>query len=306
MNIIYKLTNRNRTDGKRFYIGSKTECKLLEIDGVQTIYNMHEKKPYYGSSTSFEFKEDFRAGHVFEAEILEIVTKRENLRDRENFYLKKFNAVESDEYYNLSYAFLLSHSHEAIKNKFGETVAEYANAQSQVSKRDNTAFNLGFKNFGELYFSLYRRLQNGEMTHKISAEYKKHRKWVQITLRPYNMEKAELDLIKTSAEEIRNLLIEGASLKHAAKILDIELPAARVLLGDFNKLTERAFSVAKGRGKSKEELEKEIIMRVLNGEGIHEICNSMSLCRASILRYFFRHLRAHKEELKKVLCLESN
>ena len=40
MDIIYKLTNTSKKEGKRFYIGSKTEADLIEIDGIPTIVSL--------------------------------------------------------------------------------------------------------------------------------------------------------------------------------------------------------------------------------------------------------------------------
>ena len=304
MNIIYKLTNLNKPTGKRFYIGSKTECKLLELNGVPTIYNVKTQQPYYGSSSCFEFKADMKSGHIFRAEILEVVYDRTTLRDRENHHLQTNNAVESDEFYNLSHAFIHTHNHTAVRNMYGEIVSEYAAACSQVSKRDGTAIGCGYPDFGTMYFDIHERVKNGESVEKLSKSFGKHRKWANNIVKPYNMEKAKEDLHKFTKEQVREFIINGASLKLAADRLGCELPAARVLLGDFNKEFERAFSVALTRGKSKEELEKEITLRVLQGEGFIEIGNSMTLCRESILRYFLRHLRGKKDILIDVLKLD--
>ena len=302
MNIVYLLTNTSKTEGKRFYVGSKLECKLLEIDGVPTIFNVKTGKPYYGSSSSFEFKEDFKRGDVFVASILEVVRLRKDVYERERHYINAHNAVNSEDYYNMSNAIdhMYNH-HKTFKNSYGETVAEYAAACSQVSKRDNTATALGFKNFGEMYFEMQDRLDAGEGVKDISSSYGKHRKWVQITLRPYDMKKAREEVLNTSPESVRTLVLEGCSLKKAASLLGIEVPAARVLLGDFNRAMEKSFSVAKIRGKSKEELEIEITNRVLDGEGFIEIGNSMVLCRESILRYFLRCLRRNHQTVRAAL-----
>ena len=304
MNIVYLLTNKNKIEGKRFYVGSKVECKLINLDGVDTIYNVKTDKPYYSSSCCYEFAEDMKAGHVFEASILEIVIGRDNLRAAETEHMRKLNAVESEEFYNMSEAFANTYDHQAIKNQFGETVAEFASRTSQASKRDGTAKSLGYKNFGEMYFALQKRLDNGEGVKEVSESCGKHRKWVQITLSPYDMKKAQKDLETDRSVDIRELMRKGASLKYAANALDIELPAARVMLGDFSKEGERAYSVAAARGKSKEELEIEITKRVLNGEGFIEIGNSMALVRESVLRYFLRCVRTNKDSIINLLGKE--
>lgn len=291
MNIVYLLTNLSRLAGRRFYIGSKVECKLLDLDGIPTIYNVKTSKPYYSSSSCPDMKADLKGGDVISATVLEIVQGRESLRERENHYIRLHDAVASGEYYNMSEAFQNSHDHGAIKNVFGETIAEYASNCSSCSKRDNTAAELGFKNFGEMYFTFQDRLDSGEMTKDIAESYGKHRKWVQVSLREFDMNKAKTDLASVKQDEVRDLMTRGASLKKAAELLGIEIPAARVLLGDFSKDLEKKFSVARSRGKSKEEFEIEITRRILAGEEILDICNSTILCRESVLRYFMRCVR---------------
>ena len=302
MNIIYLLTNKSRPSGRRYYIGSKAECKLLEVDGVPTIYSVSTGKPYMSSSCCPQFKADVQAGHVFAASILKVVGKREELREEEDKFIREADAVSSRDYYNMSGAFANTHDREAVKNCYGETVVEYANRSSQASKRDGTARQEGFSNFGEFYLHLHDRLLSGESTADVATSYGKHRKWVQVTLRHYDMLKARTDLNRHEAgDAIREMMAKGASLKYAADKLQLELPAARVLLGDFDKYMEKSYSVAKVRGKSKAELEVEITNRVLDGEGFVEICNSMALCRESVLRYFLRCLRGKKDQIKNLL-----
>lgn len=306
MNIVYLLTNKNKSEGKRFYVGSKVECKLINLDGVDTIYNIKTDKPYYSSSANHEFAEDMKAGHVFEASILEVVIGREKLRDAETKHIRELNAVESAEFYNMSEAFANTYDHQAVKNQFGETVAEFASRASQSSKRDGTAKELGYKNFGEMYFAMQKRLDDGEGVKEVSLSCGKHRKWIQITLAPYDMAKAKKDLLTDRTIDIRELMRKGASLKYAAASLGLELPAARVMLGDYSKEGERAYSVAAARGKSKNELELEITKRVLDGEGFNEIGNTMALVRESVLRYFLRCLRANKDAIHNLLDSRAN
>ena len=44
MNIVYLLTNTSKQSGTRFYIGSKTECSLITLDGVPTIISLKDKQ----------------------------------------------------------------------------------------------------------------------------------------------------------------------------------------------------------------------------------------------------------------------
>ena len=46
MNIVYKLTNTNKQSGKRFYIGSKVECNVIDINGIPTVISLKNSKPY--------------------------------------------------------------------------------------------------------------------------------------------------------------------------------------------------------------------------------------------------------------------
>ena len=104
MNIVYLLTNTSKQHGARFYIGSKTECSIIELDGVPTIISLKDNKPYYSSSQNKEFIEDFKNGDIFVATLLEEVSNRDLLLATENQHILKNNAIESEDFYNLSEA----------------------------------------------------------------------------------------------------------------------------------------------------------------------------------------------------------
>ena len=124
MNIVYKLTNLDRESGRRFYVGSKTECFIEKINGVDRIVSTKTGLPYYGSSTCPLMKADMAEGHRFSAEILEEVTNKKNLLSAEDAWIVKLNAVESDEYYNIAYARVGGHmvDQTAAYNMYGETI----------------------------------------------------------------------------------------------------------------------------------------------------------------------------------------
>ena len=280
MNIVYLLTNITKTEGRRFYIGSKQECYLVPVDGVNTIISCTTGKPYYSSSSSFEMKEDMQSGHVFEASILEEVIDRKKLLPVENNYTVKFNAVKSEEYYNISNAVLNCHDQDAVANRFGQTVRNLSSDNSSCSKRDNNAEQLGFSNFGLLAFHIQNvKDKNPKMTWAdISRSLGKDRHWAKVFINPYDMNKAKIDLTKTDKiSEIRKLIAENCSLFFAAKLLNIEIPAARVMLGDFNKLNERAYSVALLNGMSKEEMEVEVTKMVLQGSDFGDISKKLGI-----------------------------
>lgn len=288
------LTNKSKNEGKRFYIGSKVECTVVDLNGIKTIFDKKTGKPYYSSSKSPTFHEDLKRGDIFEAEILEKVDNRRNLYIAESKWINSKNAVLSEDFYNMSDAFEHTYCKDAMANRYGETIAEYASRNSQASKRDGTAKSLGFSNFGELAFAIHRKYKECGCWKTISEEYGKHRHWALSIVKPFNMDKAEEDVKKNLTKEVREFIANKASLKYAAESLGIELPAARVLLGDFNSKMDRAFSVAVAKGLSKKELEFNIARAI-----IHENKNTDIVARefcidpTSLWRYFMRFVKGN-------------
>lgn len=294
MNIVYLLTNKTKTEGRRFYIGSKQECYLVSVDGINTIISCTTGKPYYSSSSSFEMKTDMESGHVFEASVLEEVIDRKQLLETENNHIVKVNAVKSDDYYNIGNAVLNCHDQDAVANRFGQTVKELARDNSSLSKRDNNAKQLGFSNFGLLAFHIQDVKDKNPKTSwaDVSRSLGKDRHWAKVFINPYNMTKAKTDLAKTDkTAEIRKLIAENCSLFFAAELLDIEIPAARVMLSDFNKLKERAYSVALLNGMSRDEMEVEVTKMILEGSDFGDISKKLGITLTSVKRYFIRCVR---------------
>ena len=93
MNIVYLLVNQTKSSGRRFYVGSKLECTVVDIEGVQTIFCLRSNKPYYSSSQSLEFKQDLANGDIFEAQLLEQVENRKDVLERENYWIERYNAI---------------------------------------------------------------------------------------------------------------------------------------------------------------------------------------------------------------------
>lgn len=291
MNIVYLLTNIDKKEGKRYYIGSKQECHIRQIDGVPTIVGISNGKPYYSSSSSIEMREEMKNGDRFEAKVLEQVFDRKQLLEREDYWIKHHNAVKSQQYYNMSNATLNCHDQDAVANKYGETVKELAWRNSSWSKRDNTAKQLGYNNFGEICFDIHKRLSSGERIFEISYSFGKHRHFAKSIISKYDMDKAVLDLEKDFTAELRNYIKNGCSLYYAAELLGIEIPAARSLLGDYDAVNFRSFSVARDMGKTKEELEVEITKQILGGMGFREVAKEHGIIYESVKRYFFRCIR---------------
>lgn len=292
MNIVYLLTNTSKIEGRRYYIGSKQECQIGEIDGVPTIID-REGKPYYSSSSSLEFREDVFKGDIFVASVLEEVYDRKSLLEAENRWIDTANAVYSDEYYNITNAVLNCHNQDTVANLYGETVFELAKNNSAASKRDNSAKELGYQNFGELCFDIWDRYCKNNNWQVVSESFGKERHWACVTVKPYDMEKAKEDLSKVTQEDVRKLISKKCSLKKVAEILNIEIPAARVLLGDFNKTAQKTFLVAAAKGKTQGELEAEITRDILDGMGWLEVTKKHAVNETSAKRYFMRCIRRH-------------
>jgi hypothetical protein len=294
-NLIYLLTNINKSEGKRFYIGSKQEATLECFDGVMTILDRNNK-PYYSSSSSFEMKEEMKRGDIFEASLLEWVPDRRNLLEIENKYIMEKDAVKSDNYYNMSYALMNCHDQEAVANKFGETIKELACRNSSLSKRDNTAKKLGFNNFGELHLWVKQKKDEGFSHGDMSELIGKHRCFSKNIIEGIDLEKAYLEIENSNIyqDKLRSMIACGCSLYYAAELLKLELPSARIIIGDYNKEMERAYRCALKVGLSKDELEKRVVQIILNskdGEGYKDAARELKIGTEAVRRYLARYLK---------------
>lgn len=294
-NTVYLLTNVSVSKGKRFYIGSKQEASIELFDGVMTILD-RDGKPYYSSSTSVEMREEMRRGDVFEASLLKDGISRERLLEVENNFIMKANAVASEEYYNKTNAVLNCHDQEAVANKFGETVKELAGRNSSWSKRDSTAKKLGFDNFGLLHLWVKTKKEEGLTHAAMSRLIGQHRHFSSGLIRGINLEKALLEIENKALhqDKLRDLILAGCSLYYACEIMRLEITSGRVILGDFNKKYERAFSVARKRSKTKEEMEDEIINILITSEdgyGNKKAAKALGVSLDTVRRYLSRWLK---------------
>lgn len=292
MNIVYRLVNRSKSSGTRFYIGSKTECHIVSIDGVATMMQRNHK-PYFGSSSNVEMVEDLKNGDVFEVEVLEEVTDKNKLLEREGWWIEHSDAVESADYYNLSYARVNGSKMDAPGNKFGELVKEIAKSRSSLSKRDKGAIKYGFANFGEMMFWVWEQIDSGRTFADCAKDFGTHRHRLSVFAKGFDKDKAREDVKRVDMiPQIRKMYGEGATLHYISKRLEIDLVAARVLLGDFNADGQRQFLAAKGLGLTKEELEVHITKMILDGAGFREVSKEVGLNLLTVKRYFLRCIRS--------------
>lgn len=293
MNIVYLLENIDKKTNPRKYIGFKVECNIIHLEEVPTIYCNRENSYYFGSSLNPEMVQDLKNGDRFSATVLEKVGDKTLLPEREIAYLKKFDAENNEEYYNLSSRLVHSLTRmDAPSNIFGETVRERANRESTRGTRDSSAKAQGFSNFGLMCFDIYERLSNGESGATISRSMGKQVKYATRTIRDYNMKKAvnELESAWLKSKEVRKDYSRKATLEKLHEIYGYEIPTLRVIIGNFRE--NCLFSVATELGFTKEELEISITKRVLDGEGFKEVSEDTGISLLSVKRYFLRCIRS--------------
>lgn len=297
MNIVYKLTNLDRESGRRFYIGSKAECFIESINGIDRIVSSKTGLPYYGSSSCPLMKQDMAEGHRFSAEILEEVPNKSNLLEVENHWITSLNAVESSEYYNMAYAtiggFMIDQS--AAYNMYGETIVSYGKATSSLNKRHNTAKRFGYKNLGEFCIFIYEQKLSGKNSAEIARDIGWERHAPYRYMSDYNMEKCLKEYDPTNKDlekEIRCLIAEGVSAKRISELKNLEIPTVCLYIGDYDEIHRKSFLVAQRRGLTKEELEVQITKMILDGKGFNEVSRELSINESSVKRYFLRCIRS--------------
>lgn len=305
MNIIYKLTNLDRETGRRFYVGSKVECFIENINGVDRIVSTRTGLPYYGSSTCPLMKSDMAKGHRFSAEILEEVPDKKMLLEVEDSWIVKLNSVDSEEYYNISYAKIGGHmiDQTAAYNLYGETILEYGKAVSSLNKKNNTAKKYGCKNMGEFCLFLYEQLSSGKNSAEVAQELGWERHAPARYIKPYNMDKCKVEWSEQDTKlqnSIRMLIAEGVSAKKIAELKGLEIPTVCLYIGDYSKIYKKSYLVAYRRGETKDELEIKITKMILDGKGLSEVSRELLLNEASVKRYFLRCIRRNLKDVELI------
>lgn len=291
MNIIYLLTNLDKKEGKCYYIGSKQECCIDDIEGVPTIVSLKTSRPYYGSSTCQEMKSDMIKGNRFHAELLESVPDKRNLLERERYHMILRNAVQSDEYYNKTLAHVgkFNVDQHAPYNQYGETILQYGKRQSSYNKRNNNAKKFGFKNMGEFCVWIHMQRLLGYTGAEIASKIGWERHQALRYIRPYNMNKCFLEYNPRDQElisKIRKMVTTNVSFEKVAEMHGLEVPTVSMLVGDYEE--SKDYLVAARKGMTKEELEIEITKLVISGIGFSEVAKKMKIDETSTKRYFMR------------------
>lgn len=299
MNIIYLLTNTDRKEGqKRFYIGGKCECRLEVIDGVSTIIDIKTERPYLGSSTSHDMKQDIQAGHKFSASILKSGVQRSSLLEEENKLIRELDAVESGEFYNLSYATIggYMYDHTAIMNFFGETIKDYASSKSGISKRTSTAKKLGFKSIGDFCLFIHNCKEEGVSYYSMSNKLKCERHTPINFIRNYNIKKFVQEVLNKCEEvqhTVRDMYTKGASCHKIQEVTGLEIPTISIYLEGFDEGSTKEYLTARRKNLTEDELQLKIIQLYIKGKSVKECAKELGINSFSAVRYFDKYVRSH-------------
>lgn len=289
MNIIYQLTNL--TNGKK-YIGQKVECRLEN----SIIINNKTELPYWGSSSNIQMKEDLK-NHNFKAEILEIVNDKKDICIREDFWVRKLNAVESTSYYNLTYPLHYNKRdfQNSVKNSFGETYKEYAANESTISKRVNSAKKIGFNTLPDFYLDIIEKLKQTNNLAEIARNYNVERHTISRLVKDVNLLKFKNEIKEFDIkilEQIKNYIKQGVSIKKIASILNLEFSTILYYIGNVN-YKNRNYLVSQRKNMTPDELSITIMRLFLLGKNMTTIAKELSLQKFQIERYFHRFIRKH-------------
>lgn len=291
MNIIYKLTNKSKNTYPKYYIGCKKDCTITLINGVNTIVNTITNRPYYGSSLNKLFKEDFLNNHIFEAEILEQVSGRDDIMEIEAKWLNSVDALNNEEYYNLSNGFNSLKKSDTVINIYGEVLKDFAQSQSNISKRKTTVKNLGFNSLLEFTLFVKEQRDLGKKWSEISLLINKDRHFVGRFCQKFNLDKID-EQYKNQNEELKEQCLDmyskGASIYKISEILDIEVPVVDFYLTFLFKLKEEKsvnFLVAKAKGYTKNEFIDILCKDIAKGMSIKDVSNKHGLNIKATYRY---------------------
>lgn len=299
MNIIYKLTNKSKNTFPNKYLGSKTNCKVEDLNGIPTIVSLRNGGAYYSSSTCSIFKEDLARGDEFHAEILEIVTDKDQLQIKEFQILSSLNVAHSIEYYNKSNGIprvgnFVPQDKEAIVNRYGELQKEFNGSKTMQARRDKTSKELGFDNFAILSFHIYEQ-------HKLLKSYteiakdlgKTDRHFPDKFISIFDIPKALVDIQKVELKGVvRNLHNkERVSLTKISELLSIDILAARYFLSSLAD-SDTHSTLYRRLDKTEDELIKYIMDSIaLDDKSIREVVEDLGTCTKPVHAYLVKGIK---------------
>lgn len=303
MNIIYKLTN---LENGKAYIGQKMQCHIAEIDGVPTIINSNTDEIYLGTSGNVEMIEALKKKVKFKAEVLEEIPDKYRGTpypfEREKYWMEKFNAIESEDFYNIIYPLYSKRKTrdylDSVKNIYGETYREFANNTSTMTRRLNTVNKIGFQGFKDFYEFIITSRKKGKNNADISRSVGKHRHFIDSMEDYSNFEKVLEELRNTNEYHVNKAKFHrrrGASIKHIASEMGLEPETIYHLLGTLKNIqgVEGHMKVAGRLGLTSDELGYRVVKRLKEGMAQKEIATDLGIRPFEVRRYLERFIREH-------------
>lgn len=285
MNIIYLLENKTKQGLPNKYVGSKQECRLEVIDGVPTIISNKSGKPYFGSASSQQMKDELSKGDVFHTSVLENVPDRDGLYKREEEWIRKLNVVGSSEYYNMSDTLLKNRDQDCILNKYGETYRDVTTRARGVSRRDNLAKKHGYHNYGEMVKDFLEKKSLG-LQHKeilCGAEYIVKRYIKGLSLETFNK-----GVESVNKELLREMYSQGATMIYISDLLGVDHRCVRYVLGSYDG-KRTVYSHLK---MTETEFKKELANKIINEDkSFTDTSRELGVSKATVSRYFLSYVR---------------
>jgi hypothetical protein len=240
VNIVYKFTS-NKTG--KYYIGSKVECDIF--DGK--ILDNRTGRYYFSSSKQDDFLKELSDGNLV-LEVLEVVSKKENLLQRESYWQKFYNyksklcwnkVLATDLHPTLPLEKL-----QKLYNIYGETYNTFIVNESKIARLDCSAVRDGFDNNGEKLIFFLKEKQKysySELDKKYNRKgyFKRYLKGCKLS---------DYDT-KVDVPSITKLMRNGASFVRACELLNTPHYVARRTIGNnFKTLLSRENLVAEVNG----------------------------------------------------------
>lgn len=211
-----------------WYIGSKTECKVL--DG--RIYDRNGRV-YCTSSFDEDLRKEFLDDNMV-LDVLEDHISRDILLEREEYYQRLYGVPDNPLTYNKRLAFtnlkVIDKNYlNDVGNIYGQTIKEIANNNSVVSRKDNKARSMGFPDYGTMYYEILKEKEDNNLTYKHFDDKYEQNSFFKRALR--NIDSSEFETT-VNLRAIKEHIVMGATFLKACEIEDIKDYVARFYFGD--------------------------------------------------------------------------
>lgn len=290
MNVVYLLTNKSKESFPKYYIGSKVECDIIKVNGVDSIVSRTGGRIYYGSSSCPIMKGDLKSGHIFEAEVLEVVPSRSKVRSAEDCWLKEFNVGESVYFYNISDSAFIRHlpSANLVGNRFGETHGKIAKSYGSMGKKNLTARRLGFEGAYELALFIFEMNINGSNWAEISRILNKERHFSRTYVKGTNPDTFLKEDPTEYSSKVWGLYQERATIEYISEYLSLDKFTVMKSLSFKDKYNSQ---IAGRFGLDEDSFGKFLAKQVLKGKSFRSISKELNVDARVLNKTFIRYFR---------------